>query len=238
MVYRISWLLAAVMVVTSYAAEIPENYQLVYEQDFAGDDSLDDFQFTDPNAWRRGANPAGDNYLEQFQASNYKYKVRSPYNIALLTRHQVKDFVLDLELQQTGKEYGHRDMCVFFGFQDRSHFYYSHIASKTDDHAHNIFVVNDKPRAKISSKTTPGHKWTDQWHKVRLTRSSSDGTTKVFVDDLEHPIMLARDTTFLWGYVGIGTFDDTGRVRRLALWAPDSKPGEGDRELFKEQGHR
>ena len=234
MICRLSSLLAMLMVVASHAAEIPENYQLVIEQDFSGVGCLDDFQFTDPNAWRMKANKAGGTFMEQFRASKYKYKVRSPYNIALLTKHRVKDFVLDLELQQTGKEYGHRDMCVFFGFQDRSHFYYAHIASKTDDHAHNIFIVNDKPRAKISSKTTPGHTWTDQWHKVRLTRNSGDGTTKVFVDNLEKLIMLARDTTFAWGYVGIGTFDDTGRIRRLALWAPESKPGEIGRQIFQE----
>jgi hypothetical protein len=231
---RFSPLLALLMVATSYAAEIPEDYQLVYEQDFTGDGCLDDFRFTDPNAWRRGTSKAGDTYMEQFQASKYEYKVRSPYNIALLTKHRVKDFVLDLELQQTGKEYGHRDMCVFFGFQDRSHFYYAHIASKTDDHAHNIFVVNDKPRTKISSKTTAGHNWTDQWHTVRLTRNSGDGTTEVFVDNLDKPIMSARDTTFDWGYVGIGTFDDTGRIRRLKLWAPESRPGEEGRAIFKE----
>lgn len=234
MIYKLSSLLALLMVVTSYATEIPESYQIVYEQDFAGGDCLGDFQFTDPNAWRKGTNKAGDTFMEQFRASEYKYKVRSPYNIALLIKHQVKDFILDLELQQTGKEYGHRDMCVFFGFQDRSHFYYAHIASKTDDHAHNVFIVNDKPRAKISSETTPGHTWTDQWHKVRLTHNSGDGTTRVFVDDLEKPIMLARDTTFDWGYVGIGTFDDTGRVRRLVLRAPESKPGELGREMFQE----
>ena len=234
MMYRLSSLLALLMVVTSYAAEIPANYPLVYEQDFAGDDGLDDFQFTDSNAWRRGANKAGDTFMEQFRASKYEYKVRSPYNIALLTKHRVKDFAIDLELQQTGQEYGHRDMCVFFGFQDRSHFYYAHIATKTDDHAHNIFIVDDKPRAKISSKTTAGHTWTDQWHKVRLTRNSEDGMTKVFVDNLEEPIMLARDTTFDWGYVGIGTFDDTGRIRRLVLRAPDSKPGEVGRAIFQE----
>lgn len=234
MIYRLFSLLAMLSAVTSYAAEIPENYQLVYEQDFAGDDCLADFQFTDPTAWRTGENKAGDTFMEQFRASKYKYKVRSPYNIALLMKHQVKDFVLDVELQQTGKEYGHRDMCVFFGFQDRARFYYAHIASKTDDHAHNIFIVNDKPRLRISSQTTAGHAWTDQWHKVRLTRDSGDGTTQVFVDNLEKPVMLARDTTFAWGYVGIGTFDDTGRIRRLALWAPASKPGEADRAIFPE----
>jgi hypothetical protein len=172
--------------------------------------------------------------MEQYRASKYEYKVRSPYNIALMTKHKVKDFVLDLELQQTGKEYGHRDMCVFFGFQARAHFYYAHIATKTDDHAHNIFIVNDKPRLKISSTTTPGHNWTDGWHKVRLTRNSSDGMTKVFVDNFEKPIMIARDKTFDWGYVGVGTFDDTGRIRHLALWAPASKPGEVGREIFEE----
>lgn len=44
----------------------------------------------------------------------------------------MKDFILDVKLHQTGKKYGHRDMCVFYNFKDCSSFYYTHIVSVTD----------------------------------------------------------------------------------------------------------
>jgi hypothetical protein len=46
--------------------------------------------------------------------------------------------------------------------------------------------------------------------------------------------MTATDKTFGWGYVGFGTFDDTGRVSNVKIWAPEMQPGEENRNLFAE----
>jgi hypothetical protein len=225
-------MIASVACLAAEGPDILESYQVVYQQDFASAAALEDFQFSDPNVWWLGKTADGTAYLEQFGPSKYKYEVRSPYNIAILTKKKVRDFVLDLEVQQTGKEYGHRDVCIFFGFQDRSHFYYAHVASKTDDHAHNIFIVDAEPRTKISHKTTKGHAWTEDWHHLRVVRRWDGGSIEIYVDDMTTPIMAAENRSFQWGYVGFGTFDDTGRVRLITLRAPEAQPGETDRKWF------
>lgn len=202
---------------------LPEGYKLVYEQRFESPAAISQFVFSDPAAWKiekEGQRLA----LAQVAQSKYKPQHRSPFNIALIDGRQVGDFVLEVELQQTSKEYGHRDMCLFFGFQDPDHFYYSHIATKTDAHAHNIFIVNDAPRLKISQDATPGFNWGEpgQWHKIRLTREASTGKTAVYVNDAATPIMTAEDKTFGAGWVGFGTFDDTGLIDEIRLWAPEA----------------
>lgn len=231
------------------ATAVPRGYRLQYAQDFSSPAAREDFVFTDPAAWRWGNGEGegdGDDqvdgegqsggFLEQFQASKYKYEVRSPFNIALMRRAKFGSFVMDCELRQTGKEYGHRDMCVFFNLQDRSNFYYSHIATKTDDHAHNIFIVNDRPRTKISTRTTAGHDWSrHDWHRVRVHRDLASGEIAIYVNDLDEPIMRASDTTFGAGYLGFGTFDDTGKVRRIRVYAPDTETEEVDPgDLFED----
>ena len=201
-------------------------YKLIYSQDFDGNeaDVKSQFRFTNPNNWKVPAVRAQSWIEFTTNPTNYKYKVRSPFTIGLVRDVEVKDFVLEAELRQTGKEYGHRDMCVFYGFQDRSHFYYTHIASVTDDHAHNCFIVNDKPRTKISHETTKGHKWsTKDWHQVRLDREHASGKIEVYVNDMKKPIMRATNKTFDWGRIGFGSFDDTGRVRKVRLYAPESR---------------
>ena len=55
----------------------------------------------------------------------------------------------------------------------------------------------------------------------------------VFVDDMETPIMEANNGELGWGYVGIGSFDDTGRVRKLKLSAPESREGDKEKSHFK-----
>jgi hypothetical protein len=208
-------------------ASIPENYKLVYKQDFESEKSLGEFVATDNRAWKWGKDN-GIGYIEHFGKSKYKYKVRSPFNIALVNRLEVKDFILDAKLSQTGREYGHRDMCVFYNFKDRSHFYYTHIASVTDNHAHNCFVVNDKPRSRISHETTQGHKWSSRkWHDLRIVREHVSGGIEVYINDMDKPIMRAKDKTFEWGRVGFGSFDDTGRVAAIRLYAPGSRKIDG-----------
>lgn len=66
----------------------------------------------------------------------------------------VGDFVLDTKMLSTIKDYNHRDLCLFFGYQDPAHFYYVHLGKKTDDHANQIFIVDGSDRKKISTMTT------------------------------------------------------------------------------------
>jgi hypothetical protein len=117
-------------------------------------------------------------------------------------------------------------MCVYFGFQSPTQFYYAHIATTADDHAHNCFIVKDEPRAKFASETTTGVNWgLGVWHKVRLERKASDGTVRVWFDDMSKPIMTGEEKSFGAGAVGFGSFDDTGKVANIRIWAKE-KPVE------------
>ncbi len=211
---------------TSTFAEdhFPAGYKLLYEQTFDKPDSLQQFEFTDGNAWKFVKDEKGGS-MELASQSKYNPAFRSPFNIALIKGKVFGDFVLEADLLQTGEEYGHRDMCLFLGFQDPSHFYYVHMATKADPHAHNIFLVNDAPRTNIAQITTGGINWGNQiWHHVRLERKLADGSIKVFFDDMSLPIMSAQDKTFGAGYVGFGSFDDTGKVDNIKIWAPELGP--------------
>lgn len=200
---------------------LPDGYTLLYEQDFEENARLSDFEMTDPAAWRIHEED-GNHSLELFGKSDYRARVRSPHNIAFLRAHRFGDFVLEVNLAQTGREYGHRDMCLFFGMKDASNFYYVHIASKADPHAHNIFLVNDEPRVAIAEKTTDGIDWgkVGQWQKVKIERSVSEGTIRVYFDNMKTPIMETTDTHFGDGYIGFGSFDDTGRVDNIKIYGP------------------
>jgi hypothetical protein len=115
-----------------------------------------------------------------------------------------------VNVQSTHEDYGHRDVCLFFGYQNPGQFYYVHLGKRADPHANQIFIVNESDRTKISLTTTEGTDWDDEWHHVRITRSVESGEIAVYFDDMENPVMTAKDTTFKWGQVGLGSFDDTG----------------------------
>ncbi len=179
----------------------------VFSDDF--EQGADHWQPTDDAAWKVEKIDGRNVYSQFKKQSDYQPPHRSPLNIALVKDVRVSDFQLDAKVKSTHPDYGHRDVCLFFGYQDPANFYYVHLGKKTDDHANQIFIVDDKPRAKISLKTTDGTDWDDAWHHVRIVRKTGDGTIEIFFDDMEKPVMVAKDKTFTWGQVGIGSFDDT-----------------------------
>ena len=208
-----------------HAQQIPANYQLLYEEDFQDEAPMENFIASDARAWRIGEGKEGK-ALELFGKSRYDPRVRSPYNIAFIKGKKFGSFILEAELQQTGKEYDHRDLCIFFGLKDPSNFYYVHIASRADPNAHNILLVNDAPRINIANTTTDGVDWgtREEWHKVRLERNIETGIIKFFFDDMEVPIMEAEDKHFDYGHIGFGSFDDFGKFDNIKIWGPGLAP--------------
>ena len=180
---------------------------LVFSDDF--EQGAGRWQPSDAAAWKIVKTNSGSHY-NQFQLSKIKTPHRSPFNVSLVKDLQVTDFVLEAKALSTGKDNDHRDMCLFFGYQDAAHFYYVHMAKKTDDRANQIFIVNGADRVKISTKTTKGTPWDDRWHNIKIVRQTDSGAIEIYWDDMKTPIMTATDKTFTWGQVGLGSFDDSG----------------------------
>jgi hypothetical protein len=209
-------LLGLLLTLPTWAHDTPaDKLPLAFEDDFSK--GADRWKPTDAKAWKVIDTREGKAF-SQFQQSKYKPPHRSPLNFALIRDLVVGDFVLEALAQSTVKDYDHRDLCLFFGYQGPAQFYYAHLAKRTDDRANQIFIVNKADRKKISSKTTPGTKWTDGWHHLKLVRKVSDGSIAVYFDDVKTPAMTATDKTFTWGQVGVGSFDDAGNWRAVKLY--------------------
>ncbi|MBL9081886.1 MAG: hypothetical protein JNK76_08785 [Planctomycetales bacterium] len=194
------------------AADLP----LLVEEGFENGSSR--WKLTDDNAWKIIDSGKDGKAFSLFQQSKYKPPHRSPFNIALLDDVEVTEFRLEADVLSTAREYDHRSMVMVFGYQDPTHLYYVHFGKKTDDHANQIFIVNDAPRIKISAKTTPGTPWDDNWHHVKIERNPATGDIKIYFDDMQEPVMTAVDKTFTWGKVGLGSFDDIGNWDNVKLW--------------------
>jgi hypothetical protein len=195
------------VVVLAHSVSVADELPVVFREDF--ESGAERWQPFDARQWRVKQTDRGQVFSQFEKKSTFQPPHRSPFNIALLKDVVVGDLVLDARVLSTHEDYGHRDVCLVFGYQDASHMYYVHLGKKTDDHANQIFIVNDAPRTKISTKTTPGTDWDEQWHRVRVTRRPATGEIAVYFDDMENPVMTANDKSFAWGQIGIGTFDDT-----------------------------
>src|SRR6476620_4787040 len=123
------------------------------------------WRFSDPKAFGFVDHDRGK-ALAIIGKSSLKPKYRSPLLYALLEKPIVADFQLELGMKSTVKDYAHRDLCLFFGFQDADHYYYAHLAKAADPHAHSIFLVNGGDRVSIAKDHTKGVEWGDAWRKI------------------------------------------------------------------------
>ena len=197
----------------------PSGMKLVYSHDFE-DRSLTRYEPTDTSAWQLTEQNGNHAAALIKRNSDFKPKYRSPFNRTLIRDLQLSTFVMDIRLQSTIPDYGHRDLCLFFGWQNDEHLYYVHFGKQTDDHANQIFIVNNEPRKKISTRTTSGTPWTDNWHRARIARNAETGEIKVYFDDMQNPVMTAIDKTFDKGRLGFGSFDDIGNFDDIRIYAP------------------
>lgn len=199
---------------TSESENEPE---LIFHENFENFTDENWYQ-TDPSAWEIGQQ--GDNsYIALVKQSEYEPKYRSPHNINLIDTLVVDDFVLELKAQSTKEPYNHLDLCVFFGYQDPTHFYYAHLGAEADPNAHSIFIVNDSIRTSIAIERTKSLEWGTNWHDVKIVRDSQSGLIEVYFDDMEKPIMKAKDKHFIKGKIGVGSFDDTGNFDEIKVYS-------------------
>ena len=190
----------------SYGEELP----LIHSDSF--DNGLDAWHPSQPDRWKI-TDEDGNNRLHLLgKSGKYKPPVRSPHSIILLKDKPVGDFVLTAKVKTLQTTRGHRDMDVFFGYQDPSHFYYVHLGEKPDPHSSQIFIVNGTPRTKITETPDVGIPWKDDhWHEVKVVRKVNSGLIEIYFDDMEKPQKVAHDKSFQWGLIGLGSFDDLGQ---------------------------
>jgi len=197
----------------------------VFNEKFDSPESFDRFDFSDAQVLNWSEEGGGS--LGWSEGSSYRPPFRSPLTVALLKDVEVRDFVLDAEVMQSGKEYAHRDICFFFQFESASKYRYIHLATQPDRNAHNVFSVAAADRRPLLDVQAKGVRWgRKEWHHVRIDSSSHRGTVQVFFDDMKRPVMETVLEGEGWGRVGFGSFDDPGRIRVFRLRASASRLAE------------
>jgi len=172
---------------------------------------------SDPAAWKVVKTDKGS-YYSQFQMSKYKPPFRSPHNISLINGATMADFVLEAKVLSTGKDGDHRGHVPVLRLPGRVAFLLRTPGQEDRRPSPTrSSIVGGADCRKISTKTSKGTPWDDKWHQVKLVRAAQKGTIEVYFDDMKTPVMTAEDKTFVWGQVGIGSFDDSGHWSDIKL---------------------
>lgn len=177
----------------------------------------DQWQLEDPAAWEwQGEGEATTLVLKQ--PSQYKPKVRRPFNLAWFGGAEWESFTLTCEARLDVFNKGNNDVCIAFGGRNESEFYYAHLGESADAVHLNLHVVNQADRKAITTTRANTLSWQpNHWHQIKLMRDAPTGSIKVWFDD--QLVLEATDKTFSKGRIGLGSFDDLGAFRRVAIAA-------------------
>lgn len=171
------------------------------------------------------------NWKIEKEDSAYNYRLispgpfgtpRKPTSYSILTPFSVGSFELVVKarcLEDT--ETDGRDLCLFYGFQDDVHFYYTHFSNSSGNYHNIIGIVNNADRLSITNElpgTSIARLNDYDWHILKITRNVGTGIIEAYIDSLETPILTAMDTTFRYGKIGIGSFDDFGDFAEVKLY--------------------
>ncbi|MCE2695236.1 MAG: hypothetical protein LW645_13375, partial [Verrucomicrobiaceae bacterium] len=175
----------------------------------------DQWQLEDPAAWEwQGEGEATTLVLKK--PSQYKPKVRRPFNLAWFGGAEWDSFTLTCEARLEVFNKGNNDVCIAFAGRGESEFYYAHLGETADGVHLQLHVVNQADRKAITTNRAktlpwkPGH-----WHPIKLVRDASSGSIQVWVED--QLVLEASDTTFGKGRIGLGSFDDLGAFRNVNM---------------------
>lgn len=199
------FLVACGFFVTCANAQDATRPKIIFAENF--EQGIDRWEIVDPKSWGIEEHGKGKSLAITSRESEYKPKVRSPLHIALIKEFKAGDFEMTFQVKSTKNTGNHRDCCVFFNYQDPTHYYYIHLGAKPDPASGQIFIVNDEPRRPLTKneKLVP---WSEDWHTIKLVRKASAGSIAIYFDDMDRPHLEANDKTFGSGRIGIGSFDD------------------------------
>lgn len=169
---------------------------------------LANWQLLNPDSWEI-QNAAGDPVLVLLKKGPQIPPVRRPGEYGLIRDKQWTDTTVTVRIRTLmPDEVKGRDICILFGYVDDTHFYYAHLCSDSNGKAHNVIMkVSGDERSVIMKENLPQPRLTSQWHTVRIEHLSG-GSIKVWMDDMEGPLMTADDNDYPAGMVGVGSFDD------------------------------
>jgi len=183
------------------------------------DGSAAGWQPNDPSHWRVVEKDGGKIY--ELMTVGEQGRVRAPTSWSVWSGADLTSFEFSGRMKcYTDPAVPGRDMCVFFHYQDPTHFYYVHFAGESAD-VHNIIgLVDGADRVKINLEPagTSAARMKDlEWHTFKVVCDARTGEIRAYIDDMEKPAMTARDLTLGHGLVGVGAFDDTGCFDKLKL---------------------
>ncbi len=211
--------------------EPPPSHIMLFE-DFDLQQPGETWSFLEPDHWRVAVEDQRRFLQMAYPRQDEKSAATlQPDHYALYNAYRFRSFSLSCRLrldQDVANET--RNACVIFGYQDQEHYYYINLSNQKGRFRNTIVCVTGdlaKPLP-LDQPASPPQINDNTWHKIDVLRNANTGAIEVYLDAYKkdaHPLLKAADSTYQWGYIGLGAIHDHASFAHLAL------QGEGRKAL-------
>jgi hypothetical protein len=143
---------------------------------------------------------------------------RAPVQYALLESQPLGCFTLDVELRSDIKSVS---LIIVYAWKDPTHFNYVHLSTDParQQPVHNgVFHVYGGDRVRISSDEGPcALANSSEWTHVRVVYDESKHMVEASINGQLNPSLRAADFSLGAGFIGLGSFFNTGSFRNFSL---------------------
>ncbi|MBR8537069.1 hypothetical protein KDU71_15965 [Carboxylicivirga sediminis] len=207
------------VMVASGQTDTYKDYKVVYSQGFNKESSTSDFEFSDASKWLISKNGKPGKTLKCLGKGDYENMHEGPSVVAVLKDYELKDFVVEMDVVQNGKDFSLLDFCIFFDIKDKNNYCYAQIASKADKKSHNVFAVSSDRPKRIGTVYEEGIIWQmNEWQHIRMERNTSAKSIKVYFDG--ELVLEVADDMSAGGHIGFGSSHSALKIDNFKVSAP------------------
>lgn len=197
----------------------PEDFELVYSQDFENARWCTDFGASDPTLWAPAHEDGGGTAFCR-GSSGRDGPLGSPPDFLWLGGVSVGDFVLELDVLLP--ESGVQEIAVYFGIESAESFVYASLAPHADARSHDVFRIDHAPPLSISKLRTFGVSLpAGVWQRVRVARSTVGGRVSIAFGENPTTVLTAGNGALAPGWIGFGARGGPAHFDQLRVWAPE-----------------
>ncbi|MDR2926705.1 MAG: hypothetical protein LBV41_00650 [Cytophagaceae bacterium] len=195
--------------------EIAKDYTLVVDESFRSEKLLNRLEKFSSGQWLTAKHGKPGKCLKYIANDKTREADIRPVAKAVVKENMFTGFILELDVEQCGRDYDCRDFCLIFNFADEENYAFAHFASVAGEMCHGIFTVQSGKLEQISDETSEAVLWgMDEWHKIRM--EAETGKVRVWFDGklLWNVDMPAESQ----GCIGFGAADGAAKIDNLKIW--------------------
>ena len=201
------------------SVKAPAGYKIVVKESFGHERALKLFEIYPSGQWLIAKKGHPGKTLKYIADHKITIENVCPVTKAILRTDNFGSFILEFDVEQSGRDYDCRDFSVIFNFKDEENYDFIHFASIADEVTHGIFTFDSGKLTMLTKEASaqPISWGVLQWHSVRIEAGVENDKVRVFFNNK----LLWELDNFkeISGRIGFGAPDGAAKIDNLRIWA-------------------